>query len=384
MKVAGFIGKVLTLSIFFCAAPLSSSLETYRQLNNFSKAFQIIQKDSYPARTDAQLLEAALEGMIQAVDASSGYLKAETSDDLKRSLCGTVQGIGAEIESVNEKICVVSCLDGGPASKAGLRAGDEISAIAGKKVNGKDVLSALAQLREQGEEPLVLTIARRHPSQKKELLTIKVFPAFLTIPPMHGHLLGQIGYVRIPTFHQKNTARVFKSLILGFKKKTIKGLILDLRNNPGGQIDQAVQILSMILDKGPLAWIRNRQGEMPVERASVPVLLSPKLPMVVLVSKGSASASEVIAGALQDSGRAVIMGSHTYGKGTLQKIEYLPCEGRALRVTVGEYLTPRKRVLQTWGIKPDVCLDPQEIGGLPSKDAVLEAAQLWIKKRQAG
>jgi len=350
--------------------------------------------DAYRAVTDRYaggevdrkaLIEGAIKGMIGALgDPYSSYLTSEEFKASLRSISGEFEGIGATIGTVDAKgktstcanlgadcrLAIVAPLAGSPAEKAGLRAGDVISAIDGASLDGLTVTEARDKVRGPKDSTVVLTIARGAGAP----FDLEIVRAVIVSPEVETKALagGEVGYIRLSGFSDHSAAQ-FDEVVKAAVKGGQKALILDLRGNPGGYVTAAREIASQFLPDGTIFWEEDADGSL-TETAATPggAATDPAIKLAVLVDGGSASASEIVAGALHDRGRATLVGAKTFGKGTVQQWTQLEGDHGGFRLTIAKWLTPDKTWVHKVGITPDVAVDPA--GAAPGDDPALDAA----------
>ncbi|WP_288904807.1 S41 family peptidase [uncultured Sneathiella sp.] len=347
---------VLVLSIAIITTPddrVEASSETYRQLNLFGDVFAKIREDYVEEVDDEKLIEAAINGMLSSLDPHSSYLNPKNYDGMKVQTRGKFGGLGIEVTMENGLVKVVAPIDDTPAAKAGILAGDYITHLDDEPVLGLTLAEAVEKMRGLVDTDLKLTIRR---AGEKEPLDITLTRAIITVQSVRGRLEGDdILYVRISSFTEQTDDGLRKT-INRLKEESgneFKGLILDLRNNPGGLLDQAIAVSDDFLEKGEIVSTRGRKTDDAQRYNAKPDDIVDGKPIVVLINGGSASASEIVAGALQDHGRAVILGTKSFGKGSVQTI--VPLQGNgAMRMTTARYYTPSGTSIQAKGIVPDI------------------------------
>lgn len=327
--------------------------DTYRLLELFGDVFERVRNDYVEKISDEELIEAAIEGMLGHLDPHSNFLNKKKFKDMKVQTRGEFGGLGIEVTMDRDSglIKVVSPIDDTPAFRAGLKAGDLISHLDGKPIRGLSLSQAVERMRGRINTDLKLTI--RRVSQKPFDVTIT--RARIRIQSVRSRTEGKIGYVRITSFNEQST-KGLKKAVVKLKKEIgdeIKGYVLDLRNNPGGLLDQAVSVTDVFLNQGEIVSTRGRHEESAQRFQSTKGDLTDGLPLVVLINGGSASASEIVAGALQDHRRAIILGTGSFGKGSVQTIIPLGQSG-AIKMTTQRYYTPSGRSIQAKGIDPDI------------------------------
>lgn len=310
-----------------------------------------------------QLFTGSLEGMIASLgDAHSQYLDSKAYEDLLMQTSGTYTGIGIVLGKVDNQIGVVSALEGQPAAKAGIQSGDQIMAIDGKPTKDMALEKASSLIRGEAGTSVSLTI--RHEGVDK---TYTITREKITLPTVSGHMLtDHIGYIRISEFTEQ-TGSEFAKTYKDLRQKGMTKLILDLRNNPGGLVTAAQAVADYILPKGPIVTVENRVTGTEVYASQG---LGDNLPLVVLINKGSASASEIIAGAVQDEKAGTIIGTNSYGKGTVQTV-LKEFGGTGIKITIAQYRTPANRMIDGQGIKPDILVT---LPNPPTEDSQLQKA----------
>jgi carboxyl-terminal processing protease len=326
--------------------------ETYRMLELFGDVLEMTERQYVTKVDEKKLIQAALEGMLTSLDPHSGYLAPEGFDDMQETTRGEYGGLGLEITSEDGVVKVVSPMDGTPADKAGLKPGDYITAVNGQSVLGLPVSEAVKSMRGKPGEKVTLSIAR----EKTDPFDVTLVREVIKQKVVTSRLEGDYGYVRLSTFNEKATDEVVAAIKdLKAKNPKMKGLVFDLRRNPGGLLDQAVGVADIFLDGGEVVSQRGREAK-DIERYNArPGDMLEGLPMVVIVDNGSASAAEIVAGALQDRKRAEVVGLTSFGKGSVQTV--IPLRGGqdgAVKLTTARYYTPAGRSIQRTGIEPDL------------------------------
>ena len=333
---------------------LSPRSDTYQQLELFGDVLAIVQQD-YVVKVDSKkLINAALQGMLASLDPHSNYLSGDDYNDLKEKTKGKYGGIGLEVTSEDGAVKVVSPIDDTPAQKAGMTTGDYITAIDGTSIIGIPLNDAVNKMKGDPDTKLTITVVR---SGKPDPFDVTLTREIITVKSVKYHMEGDFGYIRIASFSETTAAETKAALAdLLAKNPKMKGLVLDLRDNPGGALDQAVSISSMFLKGGEVVSQRGREAQ-DIERynASADGDMLNGLPMVVLIDSGTASAAEIVAGALQDRHRAAIVGLTSFGKGSVQTLIPLNNgEDGAVKLTTARYYTPSGRSIQKTGIEPDL------------------------------
>ncbi len=358
----------------------ATAAETYRQLNLFGDVFEKIRNDYVEKPDEKKLVEAAINGMLTSLDPHSSYMDADQYREMQRSTKGEFGGLGIEVTEVDGLIKVVSPIDDTPASKAGLMSGDIIAGIDGDSTENMTLDQAVDKMRGPIGSSVTLKIARGG-SGKKQLKDYKITRAVIEVQSVRGHVEnGNIGYIRITQFTEK-TASGLRSTMEKLKSEIpadkMKGYILDLRNNPGGLLDQSIEVVNDFINKGEIVSTRGRNPDDAQRFSARPGDdISDGKPLVVLINGGSASASEIVAGALQDHKRAVLIGTRSFGKGSVQTIMPLGDDNGALRLTTARYYTPSGRSIQAKGITPDLPVLEDVPADLKGKDENMGEASL--------
>ena len=371
---------VLSFIVFFLSHAFSitsyantsqqSGLVPLEELRYFTQAFERIKKEHIEKINDKELLEMAIEGLLSTLDPHSAYLDKNTFSLLQEKTTGKFEGLGIEISQENGALRVISPIDGSPAYKAGVLPGDLIIKLNDSNVQSMSFNEAIKLMRGPKGSILSLTILR---SQVDGTIEINIERDIIEIDSVRTKILeSDIAYIRIAQF-QENTGMQFKKLLSNLYVNDIspKGLIIDLRNNPGGLLTSSIEVVDSILDKGLIVYTEGRSATSNKKYyASVGDDLN-GLPIVVLINEGSASASEIVAGALQDHNRALILGTSSFGKGSVQTIFPLGAD-RGLKLTTARYFTPNGTSIQGAGISPDIAIEPAEIKIRKSKAKIKE------------
>ncbi len=351
--------KRLYLILFFFLAPFYVHSEedksVYKYLNLFGEAFEKIKNNYVEEVSVKDLIESAIEGMLSSLDPHSTYLNNEELNELKVQTKGEFGGLGIEVTLENGFIKVISPIDDTPAAKAGIMAGDLITHLDDEPVLGMTLSEAVSIMRGKVGSKIKLTVSRN----ESETLQIGITRAIIQLKAVKAKIDNNIGYIRVSSFNQKVDTEII-NVIKKFKNDQLIGYVLDLRNNPGGLLDQAVNVTDIFLDRGEIVSTRGRNGNDGSRFNAVKKDLTEGLPLVVLINQGSASASEIVAGALQDHKRAIIMGTKSFGKGSVQTI--IPSgDDVAIKLTTAKYYTPLGRSIQKTGIDPDILVEQAEL-----------------------
>jgi carboxyl-terminal processing protease len=346
--------SVLAFSAYLLSSgvPQAGSSDTFRQLKLFGDVFERVRAEYVEDVTDEQLIEAAINGMLTSLDPHSGYLDAKKYRDMQVQTKGEFGGLGIEVTMEEGLVKVVSPIDDTPAHRAGIQAGDVITHINSEPVLGMSLAEAVERMRGPVDTAIALTLRR---AGREEPLDVSMNRAVITISPVRWRAEGDIGYLRVTTFNEQ-TERSLLDAIEEMKQEIgpgFKGVVLDLRNNPGGLLEQAVSVADIFLDRGEIVSTRGRRPDNIQRFNARRGELIEGRPVVVLINGGSASASEIVAGALQDHDRAIVMGTKSFGKGSVQTIMPLPGHG-AIRLTTARYYTPAGTSIQATGIVPDI------------------------------
>jgi carboxyl-terminal processing protease len=345
-------------------ATAATNAETYKLLNLFGDVYDRVRSDYVEKPDEQKMMEAAINGMLTSLDPHSSYMNAKEFADMNVKTKGEFGGLGIEVTMENGVVKVMSPYDGTPAAKAGILANDLIIKIDGKQVQGITLNEAVDKMRGAIGTPITLTIAR----DKREPFEVKIVRDVIKIESVKSSIeANDIGYVRISTFNEQAESGLSKAIQdldqkMGGKEK---GFILDLRNNPGGLLQQAIAVSDVFMEKGEVVSTRGRSPDQVERYTAQKGDLTNGKKIVVLINGGSASASEIVAGALQDQKRATMIGTRSFGKGSVQTIIPLGNEG-AMRLTTQRYFTPSGRSIQAKGIDADIVIEqplPPELMG---------------------
>ena len=350
-----FIALLFFLSFLYVSlnsvSAQNNRQETYKQLNLFGDVFQRVQEQYVEEITDKELIESAISGMLQSLDPHSSYLSPESYKDMQVKTKGTFGGLGIEITMEGGFVKVVSPIDDTPAANAGIQPGDLIVGINGESIKGLSINEAVSRLRGPVKSKITITVVRG----QKDPFDVEIIRDVIKIRSVKHEIINNIGYVRLTTFSNTTTTGMEKS-INEIKKELgdkFQGLILDLRNNPGGLLDQSISVTDTFLNQGAIVSTQGRKADDTSRVFAKKGDIINGKPLIVLINSGSASASEIVAGALKDHARAIIVGTRSFGKGSVQSIIPLPGNG-AMRLTTARYYTPSGVSIQAKGIEPDI------------------------------
>ena len=353
--VVSFFICILATGLFL-AAPFttrakSNNDETYRQLTLFGDVFQRVRSDYVEQVSDQELIEAAINGMLTSLDPHSAYLPDDNFKKMQVQTKGKFGGLGIEVTMENGFVKVVSPIDDTPADKAGLQPEDLIISVDGVSIVGLTLNEAVEKLRGPIGSNVKIAVQRA----QDEPFEVDIIRDEIKIRSVRSRLYDSVGYVRITTFSEQTSPGLQKALddLQAESSEGLTGLVIDLRNNPGGLLSEAIRVSDAFLEEGEIVSTRGR-GESDIQHAYArPGDISGGLPIVVLINSGSASASEIVAGALKDHRRAIVMGTRSFGKGSVQTITPMPGHG-AMRLTTARYFTPSGVSIQAKGISPDI------------------------------
>ncbi len=353
------------------------SEDTYKYLELFGDVFERVRKDYVEDVSDQQLLENAINGMLTGLDPHSGYMPAKNFQDMQEQTKGEFGGLGIEVVGENNFVKVVSPIDDTPAARAGIQSGDYIVAIEGKSAAGLTVNEAVDKMRGPVNSSITITIRRIG----QDPFDVKLTRAVIKVRTVTARAEGDIAYIRIAQFTEQTQPGLDKAL-KDMKEKIgdkLKGYVVDLRNNPGGLLDQAVSVSDTFLDRGEIVSTRTRHSEETQRFNAKAGDQADGKPVVVLINDGSASASEIVAGALQDHGRAILLGTKSFGKGSVQTIIPLARGESAMRLTTARYYTPSGRSIQALGIEPDIEVQPAKVEKIATAATSLRRAEADLK-----
>ena len=347
---------LIFLFAFYAPSSFADTKETYLQLSIFNEVYNRVKNQYVEELTDKELVEKAINGMLQALDPHSSYMNEEVYKEMQMDTSGTFGGLGIEITTDKGFIKIISPIDDTPADKAGIQAGDYITHLNGESVVDMNLKEAIDIMRGEVGTPITITIIRG----AEEPFDVELIRDTIKMASVKHRVLNDVGVLRVSTFNEQTTSGLKDSIKeLEEGENPPIGYVLDLRNNPGGLLTESVSVSDLFLEQGEIVSIRGREKkDVQVFSAKKGDLINKK-PLVVLINEGSASASEIVAGALQDHDRAVIMGIKSFGKGSVQTI--VPINDGAIRLTIAKYYTPSGDSIQAVGIEPDVVVPRAEL-----------------------
>ncbi len=361
-------------SAAFAADKKAKEPDTYEMLNLFGEVMERAKASYVEEVTDKKLIESAINGMLTSLDPHSSYLDTDDFSYMSEQTKGKFGGLGIEVTMDNGLVLVVSPIDDTPAYKAGIKAGDYITHIDGETVIGMNLNDAVSKMR--GKIGTKVKLSIRRANEKPFDVTLK--REEIKIQSVKTEIKNDdVLYIRISSFAEENDKEIAKAVSNAKKKLKDKlaGIVIDVRNNPGGLLDQAVTVSDLFLDKGEIVSTRSRNEEDTVKYTAEQGDIAKNLPIVVIINEGSASASEILAGALQDHHRAIVIGEKSFGKGSVQTVIPLGEYG-AMRITTARYYTPSGRSIQAKGIEPDIVVKPAKVELLESYGLNITEADL--------
>jgi len=354
------LGAAIPQMVAITAAQENSTQNTYEYLDLFGDIFERV-RVAYVEEVDEQkLIEAAIDGMLASLDPHSAYIPPENFQDMREQTKGEFGGLGIEVTMEGGFVKVVAPIDDTPAAKAGLEAGDYITHIDGESVLGLTLSEAVERMRGEVGTEIVVTISREGAEDPFDVTIVR---AIITIRAVRARTEGDVGVLRITTFNEQTFENIEEGIAeiketLG--EDGVSGYIVDLRNNPGGLLTEAIKVSDAFLEAGEIVSTRGRNLEEADRVNAKSGDLTDGKPIVVLINEGSASASEIVAGALQDQRRAILLGAKTFGKGSVQTVMRLGAKG-AMKLTTARYYTPSGRSIQALGIEPDILVEERKI-----------------------
>ncbi|MCW8085486.1 S41 family peptidase [Sabulicella glaciei] len=353
--VAGaFAAGIVAGPMVGAVAQEGSRAETYRLLSLFGDVFGRVRAEYVETVRDRELVENALNGMLSGLDPHSSYLSPRNFEDMRVQTRGEFGGLGIEVTQEGGYIRVISPIDETPAARAGIRPGDMITHLNGNTTQGLTLQEAVEQMRGERGTSIRITVRREGEARPLELaITRDVIRPQIVRFRMEGN---DVGYIRVTSFNEQTETNLRRAVqtLRNQAGTNLRSIVLDLRNNPGGLLDQAVQVTDDLLDQGEIVSTRARRNEDAQRWNARSGDITGGIPLVVLINGGSASASEIVAGALQDHRRAIVMGTRSFGKGSVQTVIPLGSGNGAIRLTTARYYTPSGRSIQATGIEPDI------------------------------
>jgi carboxyl-terminal processing protease len=377
MLLAGLAGATTVFNVSRTYSATSTNSEIYKQLDLFGDVLERVRADYVEKPDDSMLIDSAINGMLSALDPHSAYLNPKSFRDMQVQTKGEFGGLGIEVTMENGVVKVVSPIDDTPAAKAGLQANDLITHLDNEQIVGLTLEQAVEKMRGPVNTPINLTIVRKG---KDEPFDVKITRDIIRINAVKARLEGDIMYVKVSTFNEQTHSNLIKQ-VDALKKslgKPVRAYIIDLRNNPGGLLDQAIAVSDDFLEKGAIVLTKGRGLEETQRANARSGDIAEGKPVVVLINGGSASASEIVAGALQDHKRATVIGTRSFGKGSVQTIIPLGANG-AIRLTTARYYTPSGRSIQAKGIEPDVVVEQELPPELQAKGPIRTPSEASLR-----
>lgn len=351
--------KLFLLAIIvscFSSAALSSESDIYKKIDLFGEVLEKINEEYVDEINQSESMDSAINGLLQSLDPYSAYLSPDNFQEMQTETSGEFGGLGIEVSMEAGVVKIISPIDDTPASRAGLKAGDYIVKINNIQVQGKSLTEAVELMRGPVGSDIELTVRRRG---ERKALTFNLTREIIEIQSVKSDLLDKnIGYLRLTSFNENSSQQIKKRITDFDKEKNLKGYILDLRNNPGGLLSQAIKITDFFLDNGEIVSTKGRKSSENRRWFAKEGDLTDGKPIIVLINYGSASASEIVAGALKDHKRAIILGDRSYGKGSVQSIIPLRNDG-AIRLTIAKYYLPSGTSISEVGVTPDIQVDEE-------------------------
>ena len=337
--------------LFIFEKSFSENNDIYKKIELFGEVLKKINKEYVDEVDQSKSMDAAINGLLQSLDPYSGYMTPESLEGMQTETSGKFGGLGIEVNMDSGVVKVISPIDNTPASKAGIKAGDYIIKIDNVQVQGKSLIEAVDLMRGPVGSSIELTVRRRG---VKKALTFNITRQIIEIQSVKSKLLdNNVGYIRLTSFNENSSTQIKEKINKLNKNKDLKGYILDLRNNPGGLLNQAIKISDFFLENGEIVSTKSRQVSENRKWFAKKGDLTNGKTLIILINYGSASASEIVAGALKDHKRAIILGENSYGKGSVQSI--IPLKNRgAIRLTVAKYYLPSGKSISEVGVTPDI------------------------------
>ena len=338
----------------------SDARTTYEYLDLFGNVFERVRAGYVEEVDEKKLIEAAINGMLSSLDPHSAYLPPDNFADMREQTKGEFGGLGIEVTMENSFVKVVAPIDDTPAAEAGIKSGDFITHIDGESVLGLSLSEAVDRMRGPVGSDIVITVTRE---EREEPFDVTITRDVIKIRAVRGRIEGKVGVLRITAFNEQTTDNLesaIEEITAERDPADLDGYVIDLRNNPGGLLSEAISVADAFLEEGEIVSTRGRNLEQADRRNARPGDLTDGKPLVVLINEGSASASEIVAGALQDHRRAIVVGAKSFGKGSVQTVMRLGDKG-AMKLTTARYYTPSGRSIQALGIEPDILVEERQI-----------------------
>ena len=350
MKIIKYY-SIIFLSFFYLSSANSSEVDIYKKIDLFGEVLEKINREYIDEINQSESMDSAINGLLQSLDPYSSYMSPEILEEMQTETSGEFGGLGIEVSMEAGVVKVISPIDDTPASKAGLKAGDYIVKINDTQVQGKSLSEAVDLMRGPVGSSIELTVRRRG---EKKALTFNITREIIEIQSVKSELLEEnIGYIRVTSFNENSSDQIEKQIKKLKKNKNLNSFILDLRNNPGGLLNQAIRISDFFLENGEIVSTKSRKKSDNRKWFAKKGDITDGKTLLVLINYGSASASEIVAGALKDHKRAIVIGENSYGKGSVQSI--IPLKNRgAIRLTVAKYYLPSGKSISEVGVRPDI------------------------------
>ena len=350
MKIIKYY-SIIFLSFFYLSSANSSEVDIYKKIDLFGEVLEKINREYIDEINQSESMDSAINGLLQSLDPYSSYMSPEILEEMQTETSGEFGGLGIEVSMEAGVVKVISPIDDTPASKAGIKAGDYIVKINDNQVQGKSLSEAVDLMRGPVGSSIELTVRRRG---EKKALTFNITREIIEIQSVKSELLEEnIGYIRLTSFNENSSDQIEKQIKKLKKNKNLNSFILDLRNNPGGLLNQAIRISDFFLENGEIVSTKSRKKSDNRKWFAKKGDITDGKTLLVLINYGSASASEIVAGALKDHKRAIVVGENSYGKGSVQSI--IPLKNRgAIRLTVAKYYLPSGKSISEVGVRPDI------------------------------
>ena len=341
----------IIVSLFFFEKSFSENTDIYKKIDLFGEVLEKISKEYVDEVDQSKSMDAAINGLLQSLDPYSAYMTPESFEGMQTETSGKFGGLGIEVGMESGVVKVITPIDNTPASKAGLKAGDYIVKIDGVQVQGKSLMDAVDLMRGLVGSSIEITVRRRG---VKKALIFNITREIIQVQSVKSELIdNNIGYIRLTSFNENSSDQIKEKVKKLNKNKNLKGYILDLRNNPGGLLSQAIKISDFFLENGEIVSTKSRQASENQKWFAKKGDLTNGKTLIILINYGSASASEIVAGALKDHKRAILVGENSYGKGSVQSI--IPLKNRgAIRLTIAKYYLPSGKSISKVGVTPDI------------------------------